>query len=65
MVGEVRDPTQGTVHLNGRNLQFNSDWSLVDASTIELLGASCQELLDSNTVDVTAEFSCSGFVVVE
>lgn len=53
----------GTVTLNGRELPCDAEdgWRLVDESTIELTGAACEELLETEST-VTASFPC--YVVI-
>ncbi|MCA9581668.1 MAG: VWA domain-containing protein [Myxococcales bacterium] len=50
--------SQGVVTLNGSPLAFNTDWKLKDKSTIELLGASCNDFLTEETVSLSASFPC-------
>lgn len=59
------DPSQaasGVVVLNGQTLVFGTDWEIVDADTIRLIGAACDTLLGSSTPEVSATFPC-GVVV--
>ncbi|WP_428268124.1 vWA domain-containing protein [Haliangium sp.] len=63
--GEVTDVNAGTVTLNGTVLELGTDWRLVDASTIELIGDTCQTYLSSPTAELSAEFECEGFIIVE
>jgi hypothetical protein len=59
------DPTHvgsGTVVLGGETLTFGDDWELVDADTIRLTGAACDDLLADPSQGVTATFPC-GVVV--
>jgi hypothetical protein len=59
------DPAQaasGIVILNGQTLVFGTDWEIVDADTIRLIGAACDTLLGSSTPEVSATFPC-GVVV--
>lgn len=53
---------EGTVTLNGRDLEFGTDWELDGDTTIELLGAACDELLNTDEVELSASFPC-GIVV--
>lgn len=53
---------EGTVTLNGRDLDFGSDWELTSDTTIELLGDACDELLNTDEVQLSASFPC-GIVV--
>ena len=53
---------EGTVTLNGADLQFGTDWELVDERTIRLVGAACDDLRNTDTVELSASFPC-GVVV--
>jgi hypothetical protein len=52
----------GIVVLNGMTLVFGTDWEIVDADTIRLIGAACDTLLGSSNPEVSATFPC-GVVV--
>lgn len=60
------DPTNaqqnGTVTLNGRPLRSGSDWRVVDATTLELLGTACDELKAQANPEVVATFTCEAIV---
>jgi hypothetical protein len=55
----------GSVSLNGEPLGFEDPdgWRLIDASTLELLGAACQTFLASEQVSLTATFPCGAIAV--
>lgn len=62
--GQITDPTRGTVQLNGMDLELDTDWHLLDASTIELLGASCETYKSLEVAEVTAEFECGSIIII-
>lgn len=62
--GQITDPTRGTVQLNGTELELDTDWHLLDASTIELLGASCETYKSLEVAEVTAEFECGSIIII-
>jgi hypothetical protein len=53
---------EGTVVLNGEELEYGTAWEMVDEDTFTLLGATCDAFLETPAVDLTAEFPC-GVVV--
>jgi len=53
---------EGHVVLNGDSLEFGTDWNMLDASTLVLLGASCDTFLAEENVLLSANFPC-GVVV--
>jgi hypothetical protein len=63
--GAVRDSDaeDGVVELNGTPLEYGTDWTLVDPSTMELLGDACDTFLDDPEVVLTAEFPCGAIVL--
>lgn len=56
--GAVTDGGAGTVLLNGKGLNYQTDWKLVDQRTMELLGAACQKFLSEPSVTLEARFPC-------
>jgi hypothetical protein len=52
----------GTVTLNGNPLMYGTDWELVDADTIRLLGQACADLQGSTNPDVVGVFPCGGII---
>jgi hypothetical protein len=50
----------GTVELNGKKLECNSEngWKLADPKTIEITGTACEEFKKTNNVRLTAFFPC-------
>lgn len=57
--GEVQtDACDGTVSIDGDALDCDTEWRLVDGSTIELLGAACDRLEDGSAHAVEATFPC-------
>lgn len=61
--GQVQDPTAGMVNLNGTLLQYGTDWTMPDATTIELLGDACQTFLNDDVVELTAQFPCGTVIL--
>lgn len=58
--GEV-DPSkasQGRVALDGRELEYGSEWELLDGKTFEILGGACDTLQDGELHHVSAVFPC-------
>lgn len=49
----------GTLTLDGNALAYGTDWSLVDGSTIALLGAACSTFEADASPTVAATFPCS------
>jgi hypothetical protein len=62
--GTVTDPAGGTVTLDGRELEYGTDWDLVGSSTLRLLGQNCDDYLDGSATEVAAEFECDSIVDV-
>ena len=61
MINGSVDPNQaagGTVVLNGMQLMYGTDWTLVGGNTIRLLGQACDTLKSSTNPVVTASFPC-------
>jgi len=56
------DNSGGTVTIDGLELTEGTEWRLNDASTIEILGDSCQQLLAGGQHAVEAEFECGTIV---
>lgn len=54
--------SSGQVVLGGETLELGTDWELVDADTIRLIGGACDDLLADPAQGVTATFPC-GVVV--
>ena len=52
----------GTVTLDGEELEYGSDWQLVDPRTIELVGAACDAVLAGGEHEVEAYFTCEAIV---
>lgn len=60
MNGEV-DPSkgsQGKVALDGRELEYGSEWELLDGKTFEILGDACDTIQDGELHHVSAVFPC-------
>jgi len=60
------DPNQassGTVTLNGQNLTYGTDWTVVNGTTIKLLGAACDSLKSSTNPQVKASFPCGAVIL--
>jgi hypothetical protein len=59
------DPNQassGMVTLDGMQLTYGTDWTVVNGNTLELLGAACTTLKTAANPTVTATFSCGAVV---
>ena len=54
---------QGEVVMNGSQLEYGTDWTMVDEDTMELVGAACDTFLNTDEVSLSAEFPCGGVVV--
>ena len=52
----------GSVTLDGEELEYGTDWQLVDPRTIELLGAACEAVLAGGEHEVEAYFTCEAIV---
>lgn len=60
------DPNQassGTVTLNGQTLTYGSDWTVVNGTTIKLLGQACENLKSSSNPQVQASFPCGAVIL--
>ncbi len=58
--GEV-DPakaTSGHVSLDGTELEFGSEWNMVDGRSFEVFGAACEKIKDGQLHHVAAVFPC-------
>lgn len=60
---DVEQARDGTVVLNGVTLEFGTDWQMLDADTLELLGGACETLLDTDEVSLEASFPCGAIVL--
>lgn len=58
---DLSQADQGTVTLDGRQLTYGTDWTLTDASTLELLGEACSTVMNGDHT-VAAEFTCGSIV---
>ena len=61
-MAELADAADATVTLNGSSLAFGTDWTLLDPSTLELMGAACDTFLASDTVTLDAIFPCGTII---
>ncbi|MDB4958025.1 MAG: hypothetical protein JWO36_5594 [Myxococcales bacterium] len=52
----------GTVTLNGHTLMYGTDWTVVNGTTIQLIGAACTELKSTATPSVDASFPCGSVI---
>jgi hypothetical protein len=50
----------GTVTLNGKVLTYGTDWTVVNGTTIHLVGQACTDLQSSASPMVDASFPCGG-----
>lgn len=60
------DPEQakgGSVTLNGMQLTYGTEWTVVNGTTIKLLGAACDRLKTSNNPQVQATFPCGSIIL--
>ena len=48
----------GTVQLNGTTLTYGTDWTVLDAQTLQLVGAACDTFLSTPTATLSADFPC-------
>jgi len=53
----------GTVVLDGVELEHGTDWRLIDGTTLELLGQACNTFLEQDEVGLEASFPC-GVVIL-
>jgi hypothetical protein len=59
------DPAQassGTVTINGQQLTFGTDWTLVGGNVIRIQGAACTALKTAANPDVKAQFPCGSVI---
>lgn len=61
--GQVTDPTQGSVALNGGTLNYGTDWDMPNNTTLELLGDACTAFLNTDVAELTAEFPCNTIII--
>jgi hypothetical protein len=54
---------QGEVVMNGDQLEYGTDWTMLDEDTMQLIGAACDTFLETDSVSLSAEFPCGGVVV--
>jgi hypothetical protein len=60
------DPDQaagGSVMLNGQQLTYGTDWTVVNGTTIKLLGQACENLKSSTNPQVQASFPCGSVIL--
>lgn len=56
--------SQGLVALDGNELEYNTDWVMLDGKTFEVLGDSCEIIKDGSLHHISAAFPC-GTIVIE
>lgn len=58
--------SEGDVRLNGTALGLNdpNGWKLTSPSEIEILGTSCQTILNSPSAQLSATFTCGSFIPI-
>jgi hypothetical protein len=64
LTGQI-DPAQaasGQVKLNGAILTYGTDWTVVNGTTIQLLGTACTTLKNSTNPTVDASFPCGAVI---
>lgn len=54
------DICEATVLLDGMPLECETEWTLVDPETIEILGSACERLQDGGEHTIDATFPCGG-----
>ena len=54
----------GTVQLNGVTLTHGTDWTVLDAQTLQLVGAACETFLSTPTATLSADFPCDAVVAI-
>ncbi|MBK9071133.1 MAG: VWA domain-containing protein [Myxococcales bacterium] len=54
----------GTVQLNGTTLTHGTDWTVLDAQTLQLVGAACETFLSTPTATLSADFPCDAVVAI-
>lgn len=54
--------SSGDVRIDGDQLDFGTDWDVVDSNTIELIGDACTRYLDDPNAVLSAEFPCGTIV---
>jgi hypothetical protein len=63
--GTVTDPEGGTVTLDGAELDYGTDWEVINnGKTLRLLGDACTRYLNGDATDVGAEFTCDSIIDV-
>lgn len=55
--------SQGLVALDGQDLVYGQDWTMVDENTFEVLGAACDTVQDGNYHHISAAFPCGTIVI--
>jgi hypothetical protein len=53
----------GSVTLNGQQLTYGTDWTVVNGTTIRLVGAACDKLKTTANPQVQASFSCGTVIL--
>ena len=53
----------GSVKLNGMDLTYGTDWEVVNATTIRLVGQACDTLKGSTNPQVQASFPCGAVIL--
>lgn len=59
----VGDPCEGTVMVDGRELECGTEWDAPTPTTIELLGGVCDLIKDGEEHTIEVVFPCDGFNV--
>jgi hypothetical protein len=64
--GTVTDAEGGTVTLDGAELEYGTDWEVINnGKTLRLLGDACESYLDGEASDIGAEFECDSIIPIE
>ena len=56
--------SQGYVALDGTELEFGTDWTMLDGKTFEILGDACETIKDASLHHVSAVFPC-GVIIID
>jgi hypothetical protein len=60
---DLDEQCEGTVMLDGVELECPIDWHMLDESTLELLGEACETLKDGSPHEIEASWPCGSVVI--
>lgn len=60
---DVAKASQGLVALDGDELEYGSEWTMIDGKTFEILGDKCEIIKDGDLHHVSAAFPCGTIIV--